>query len=62
MIDIHEKICCVCGRRFVPAAQHILRIGNRWACKPTCYLALQRQEAEKVDLRRTKKKKEEREA
>jgi hypothetical protein len=38
--ELRERRCCICGRRFVPASQHVLHRGTKWCCKPTCFLKL----------------------
>lgn len=44
-----ERECCICGRVFLPAVQHIFKVTGRWCCTYPCYLKLQAQiEAEKA--------------
>lgn len=34
---IPEKKCAKCGKKFVPAVNHIYRKGKKWYCSWTCY-------------------------
>ena len=44
-----ERECCICGRAFLPAVQHVFKVTGRWCCTYPCYLKLQAQiEAEKA--------------
>lgn len=44
-----EKECCICGRVFLPAVEHVFHVTGRWCCTYPCYLKLQAQiEAEKA--------------
>ena len=36
-----DRECCICGRVFLPAVQHIFRISGKWCCTYPCYLKLQ---------------------
>ena len=50
-----ERECCICGRVFLPAVQHIFKVTGRWCCTYPCYLKLQAQiEAEKAIERERK--------
>lgn len=33
-----EKYCAKCGKRFIPAPEHIFKAGSKYYCKWTCYL------------------------
>ncbi len=44
-----EKECCICGRVFIPAVEHVFHVTGRWCCTYPCYLKLQAQfEAEQA--------------
>ena len=44
-----ERECCICGRVFLPAVEHVFKVTGRWCCTYPCYLKLQAQiEAEKA--------------
>ncbi len=36
-VFIRTAICAKCGREFIPAPQHIFKIGGKNYCKWTCY-------------------------
>ena len=38
-----EKKCCICGRVFIPAVEHIYRANGRWCCTWPCYVELKAQ-------------------
>lgn len=51
-----ERECCICGRVFLPAVQHVFKVTGRWCCTYPCYLKLQAQiEAEKAAERAARK-------
>lgn len=31
-----ETICQVCGKRFIPAGQHIYKVNGKYVCSDTC--------------------------
>ena len=41
--DMREHKCCVCGRKFLPAPQHVFHKNGKWCCKWTCYAQLLKQ-------------------
>ncbi len=44
-----ERECCICGRVFIPAVEHVFKVTGRWCCTYPCYLKLQAQiEAEQA--------------
>ena len=36
-----EMVCCVCGRVFIPAVEHVFRVSGKWCCTYPCYIKLQ---------------------
>ena len=57
--DLRERKCHVCGRRFIPAPQHIYHKGTKWCCRWTCYTKLLDEiEVNKKKAGRPKKRKE----
>lgn len=47
-----EMECCICGKIFIPAVEHVFRVTGRWCCTYPCYLKLQAQiEAEQAAAR-----------
>ena len=55
---LRETKCCICGRVFVPAPQHVFRRNGKWCCRWTCYSKLLAElEANKKRAGRPKKKK-----
>ena len=38
--DLRERRCHVCGRRFIPAPQHVYHKSGKWCCKWSCYTKL----------------------
>ena len=36
-VGLQMKRCSICKKLFIPAAQHLYRIGFKWQCCYTCY-------------------------
>ena len=36
-----EVTCCICGRVFIPAVEHVFRVSGKWCCTYPCYIKLQ---------------------
>ena len=36
-----EMTCCICGRVFIPAVEHVFRVSGQWCCTYPCYIKLQ---------------------
>ena len=48
-----EKKCKKCGKKFIPAPQHIYKENSKYFCSWTCYLHRNDKEAVKRDQRAT---------
>ena len=35
-----ERECCICGRVFIPAVEHVFRVSGKWCCTYPCYIKL----------------------
>ena len=59
-----ERVCCICGRVFLPAVEHVFRVTGKWCCTYPCYIKLQAQiEAERaLEKERVRAKREARKA
>ena len=50
-----EMECCICGRVFIPAVEHMYHANGRWCCTWPCYVELKTQiEAQKAAERARK--------
>lgn len=38
-----ERECCICGRVFLPAVEHVFHVTGRWCCTWPCYVELKTQ-------------------
>lgn len=36
-----EVTCCIHGRVFIPAVEHVFRVSGKWCCTYPCYIKLQ---------------------
>ena len=56
--QLREIKCYICGRKFLPAPQHIYHKNGKWCCRWNCYVRLLDElEAKKKRAGRPKKKK-----
>ena len=40
--DVFAEVkCYICGRVFIPAAEHVFRVTGKWCCTYPCYIKLQ---------------------
>lgn len=60
-----ERECCICGRVFIPAVEHVYRVRGRWCCTWPCFVELKAQvdatkaaqRARKIAARKAKEEK-----
>ena len=47
---LRETKCCICGRVFIPAPQHVYHRTGKWCCKWTCFCRL----LDEIELKKKK--------